>query len=642
MTDQLKPCPAFTGFQDFRANVTFIPIQFFTVVLPHSSRGTARIVGYALRRLLGWVDEHGNPTREQLRLTYRELIDGAGVSRGAIGQALKEAVAGRFLRRARLPSPHHSGQPAQSAIYELCWDATGGYTDDPAAFQGFYYPEAAMLPVREGETVVHRPKAARKNIPNAFFDTLLPREPLSVIRLVAALLFYSIQWGPGGERKVPVSRSITDLSRLTNLSRQHVHEAVQTAVREGYIERVDRGRFDPAAGLDSAAATYGIRWVKGIPNGQFLDQRFKKVDGASVQKGEREQFKKVNGERSKKVNDISIKTEPKTDQTATPPPTVPEAAAVNAGQELLRRAGFDQKAACQLAAKSPLEVIQRQVEWLPLRHTTRNRLGLLRRAIEEDWPKPEGAIADPGLLSGRSFARYYYAAYHGYTGQPGTELFPKDVEGAAKFLSRMPAPLPDDFLAREWGRRFGTFIRAKHRNERGAKPNLSFALVLYGDEFLSTIQGPRATQDERALVRAREARHQALQPAYLAYLRLAEENAQRATPGLYAAFAEERRRTRSVMTGGLFVASPETLARFDQEASRLFAFAEFFRNRAENPVLDFAHWDDRQNLPSKPTPATSQDNWFVRFPAPAATEAGERVAVIGVPEPPAASGTILE
>jgi len=50
------PTPSFPGFPDFRANVTFVPIQFFTVVLPHSSRGAARIVGYVLRKILGWVD----------------------------------------------------------------------------------------------------------------------------------------------------------------------------------------------------------------------------------------------------------------------------------------------------------------------------------------------------------------------------------------------------------------------------------------------------------------------------------------------------------------------------------------------------------------------------------------------------------
>ncbi len=48
---------------------------------------------------------------------------------------------------------------------------------------------------------------------NAFFDVLIPQERLSVIRVVGALLFYSIKWGPGGERKVPVQLSISQLSR---------------------------------------------------------------------------------------------------------------------------------------------------------------------------------------------------------------------------------------------------------------------------------------------------------------------------------------------------------------------------------------------------------------------------------------------
>ena len=45
--------PAFPGFPDFQANVTFVPLQFFTIVLPHTSRGCVRLVGYMLRRILG-------------------------------------------------------------------------------------------------------------------------------------------------------------------------------------------------------------------------------------------------------------------------------------------------------------------------------------------------------------------------------------------------------------------------------------------------------------------------------------------------------------------------------------------------------------------------------------------------------------
>jgi len=289
VTDEATSNPTFPGFPDFRANVTFVPIQFFTVVLPYCSRGAVRIVGYALRKVLGWVDEHGNPTREQLRFTYRELIEKAGVSREAIAEALREAVERRFLRCLEVPQPDTAGQASRSGIYELCWDRQGAYTDDPLAFRGFYYPEAVIVEEREGERVVRRPKAARKNIPNTFFDHLLRQERLSVVRVVGALLFYAIQWGPGGERKVPVSRSITDLARLTQLSRQHVHQAVNEARQMGYIEQVDGGCFDPAAGTESRAATYGIRWAPGAPAGRVLRLPTEAGSGVPVRKGVREE-----------------------------------------------------------------------------------------------------------------------------------------------------------------------------------------------------------------------------------------------------------------------------------------------------------------------------------------------------------------
>ena len=321
MTGEVTHAPSFPGFPDFRANVTFTPLQFFTLVLPHRSRGCVRVVGYALRKVLGWVDAHGNPTHEQLRFTYGELSAQTGISRETVTAALREALDHHCLRRVQSPRKDAKGRPGQSGIYEVCWDPEGGYTDSPEEFRGFYYPEAALLPVREHDGVVRRPKAARKNIPNAFFDYLLPRERLSVIRVVGALLFYSIEWGPGGERKVPVSLSITDLSRLTRMSRQHVHQAVQEARVRGYIVPLDGGCFDPAAGQASRTATYAIRWVGEVrtvesvtaPTGALVwagaDDRSEKVDAEPVGKGVRDRSEKVNGERSEKVNGISIKTD---------------------------------------------------------------------------------------------------------------------------------------------------------------------------------------------------------------------------------------------------------------------------------------------------------------------------------------------
>ena len=412
----------FAGFPDFRANVTFTPIQLFTVLLPHYSRGTVRIVGYVIRKVLGWVDEDGNPRQEQLRFTHAELVRAAGVSRNLVGVALREAVAGHFLRCVRPAHRHLAGKRSQSAVYEVCWDPSEEHClHDPKAFRGFCYPAAVVVEEQEGPRTVRRPKSSRKNIPNAFFDVLLPRERLSVIRVVGALLFYSIQWGPAGERKVAVSRSITELSRLTGFSRQHVHAAVVEACHRGYIEQVDAGCFDLAAGRESRPATYGIRWTASGPPAALgaEEERPQKVNGATAQKGERERPKKVNGEQPKMVNGINIKEEHKTPQTTatTPPPATavaPAAAAAVSGYELLVKAGFDEPTARRLASLRSGEVIQRQVEWLALRAATRSRLGLLRRAIEQDWPKPQGVapeLTETALARGRLFASHYYAGY---------------------------------------------------------------------------------------------------------------------------------------------------------------------------------------------------------------------------------------
>lgn len=599
MNTQASPRPEFAGFPDFRANVTFVPIQFFTVVLPQGSRGTVRIVGYALRKLLGWVDAHGNPTRERLRLSYRELVEQAGVSREAIADALREAIDKHLLRCVQWPRSDTAGRAAQNGVYELCWDEHGPYTDAPASFRGFYYPEAAVVPVQEAGGLVHRPKAARKNIPNVFFDTLLPRERLSVIRVVGAMLFYAIQWGPGGERKVPVSLSITELSRLTRLSRQHVHGAVTEACERGYIERTQAGVFDRAAGRGSRAASYAIRWTaealaERVPCARAVGSgrdghRSEKGYGRPVRKGERKESEMVNGERSEKVNGISIKTELKIDLTTAGP-------AAAAGEcptvRLLQGAGFDAATATRLAARHTREVIQRQVDWLPLRHSTRSRLGLLRRAIEQDWPRPQGLAPDDEarLKLARTFARHYYAAYHGNEGATTVEPFPKDLEAAAQFLERL-ADSGTALAADEQGRQVGQWMRDQHRNDPRAKPNLSFALVLHAEAFLCLQKRAKALRTRSRLDQTRIAYQRANLAAYCAYLREAETDVQRTQPELHRRFTEERARVRRAMTGGLLLASADTLAKFEREESRLLALAEFCRNQPNPPVLGFWQWD---------------------------------------------------
>ena len=57
--------------------------------------------------------------------------------------------------------------------------------------------------------------------------------------------------------------------------------------------------------------------------------------------------------------------------------------------ERLVAEGFSRRDAQHLAEKHSEDVIRNQIEWLGYRTVSKNKLGFLRRAIEEGWPKPE-------------------------------------------------------------------------------------------------------------------------------------------------------------------------------------------------------------------------------------------------------------
>ena len=435
-----------------------------------------------------------------------------------------------------------------------------------------------------------------------------------MIRVVGALLFRSIQWGPGGERREPVTCSITELSRLTKLWRRHAHAAVVEACRRGYLEQVEAGFFDPVAGQASRSATYAIRWAK-CPGAEDTDAvptdpsatppdapehgQYKKVNGESVQKGKREQYGKVNGKERKKVNGINIKEELKTKHKTTATEAGSPAAATDVaaavGFDLLVKAGFEERTARQLASRHSCKEIQQQLDWLPLRHATRSRLGLLRLAIEQNWAKPEGAEEAPNSKLGRLFASHYYAGYHGYAGTATTEAFPKDVALATQFVERLLGQQHNEALIPEWGRRFGRLMRDKHQAEARTRPNLSTALVLYGDKFLRLLERESTARQKEALGKPKEAHESACMPAYMDYLRQTEAELQRASPAVYEAFVEEQRKARHALTSSSFPISGAWLERFDSEASRLWAFAEFFARHPQHRVLNFWDWDAQRN-----------------------------------------------
>lgn len=171
------PSPEASTFRGFRpptSNTTYIPNQFFDVIIPHFPRGVVRIVGYLIRKTLGWCDANGNPQEEQIEASYSELENKAGVSRDMIRSALDDALAGNILECVREGRPKFAHDAGQSALYALNWSGEA-YTTRPAEFRGFF----------EGE-------GNRTDIPNEFFDVVIPNEPLSVIKVVGSIIRHSI------------------------------------------------------------------------------------------------------------------------------------------------------------------------------------------------------------------------------------------------------------------------------------------------------------------------------------------------------------------------------------------------------------------------------------------------------------------
>lgn len=152
----------FQGFTELDANFLYCPNQFLDICLPHSSRGVIRLVAYLLDQTLGWLDPQGNPIAQNISVSYRQLIDSAGISRGAIRVAIDEAIESGFIRCVRDGKPAGVGESAEHAAFALRWDERLEYQNRPETFQGFFAGEGYRTP-----------------IPNAFFRHVIPHETLA-------------------------------------------------------------------------------------------------------------------------------------------------------------------------------------------------------------------------------------------------------------------------------------------------------------------------------------------------------------------------------------------------------------------------------------------------------------------------------
>jgi hypothetical protein len=629
----------FQGYPAPSSNTTYCPNQFFDVVLPHSSRGVVRLVGYMLRRVLGWSDADGRPQEPTVTFSWSELEKNAGIGNSAIRAALDAASAARFLRCLRPGRAHAPGQVAVPARYELRWDDRGEYLTDPNAFQGFYAGNGNLT-----------------YIPNAFFDHTLKTEPLAVIRVVGAILRNTIGWQTHyGLRRQRIAMSFTELQRRTQLSRQALNEALQQAIAHQHLLRLEAGYFDPEAGRTSRAATYGLKWrdsgpaassppltgeqvplrepapagvsvrkadrrVTGDRSENWTGQRSENWTGGSVQNLDRERSETVTGERSEKQTGLEItdpnNTPEKQQQPSRGSPPSLAAVGVPGGEEqpavaisLLRAQGFDPETAARLAAQHPVAQIWRQCEWLPRRRAQKNRLGLLRRAIEQDWPEPPpagDAIAPvaspptPSLTPAAVFATYAYAGLAGNPGPPQAVPSAADLQATVPFVGQLLAACPDEGRIAVWGRQFGSYVKQAVDRTGGAVLPRSMALALrvYGDGFYRDFQRKQESERRQTQAERRQAHQERWAGAYAAYLGECRTRLAAGYPDLWEQFRAHEQAQRAPLAGVLPETSPlraKALASFDADREQLGRMAEFFQAEAPFPVFTFWAWDAALN-----------------------------------------------
>jgi len=553
-TDTYAGTASFAGFAAPTSNTTFTPNQFFDVCLRFHSRGVVRLVAYLIRQTLGWCDADGNPLHERVKVSYGELVDKAGISRGQIRGVLDQAIAARFVECVQAGKASTARSKAESAYYQLRWDSRPKYVKDPEHFQGFFESDGN-----------------RTDIPNQFFDRVVPTEPLSVTKVVGSIIRFSIGFQAArGRRRQQVALSYRDIERYARICDTHtLSEAIRGAELSHYIFKVQEGFFDRNHGARSRKAIFTLRWADSspfystgskTPAGGSGDDRFENPSGTGSKTPTENRFENPSGIETKLIKEIGKQQQAE--------------AATQQAEALLRTEGFTEAAARALSSSYPEAQIVQQLAWLAGRAPRQNRLGMLRKAIEENWPAPQkDRHAD--LLPGYEFAQHFYAGLAGNPGAPVAEPSSRDVELAKQFIDRLITFKPAAIEPSAWARVFAGYVR--ERKQQRDVPSLVLALRLHGDAWLLHFAREQARRLDQMLERKRAAHRKVHEAAWLRFLADAEESCRRSKPSEYTAFTVARESSRWQVQGG------------DSERMRLVDFQRHFH------LPDFWQWDGEFN-----------------------------------------------
>lgn len=263
---------------------------------------------------------------------------------------------------------------------------------------------------------------------------------------------------------------------------------------------------------------------------------------------------------------------------------------------MLVEAGFDFEAAAFLASRHAFETIRRQVEWLPRRKANRNILGLLRKAIEEDWQEPEGASVQTSEQAGRgsTFGSHFYAALAGRGGEPTVAPTAKEATEAEEFLASAER-LIGSLDPGDAGRKFGDYVRRNQDEKRGPIRSLGFALRAFGDSFVAKAEEDARRERRARIEAAKKAHEEKFAEDYAAYeASLLADYSEREPEKVreFEAATEARIARMKNMSPRMMESLRE---RYEEPESRARMFADFLKESGKGQVLGFWDWDKTRN-----------------------------------------------
>jgi hypothetical protein len=334
---------------------------------------------------LGWLDAEGKPVNQSVRVSYSRLQKEANVSPRAIPKAIKLANACNFIKCIVAPSPDQFGLAGTAGEYTLNWDESGAFESTLSEFNGFYTGEGNRSP-----------------IPNSFFDTVVPNESLSVTKVVGAVLRHTIGYQNqfGGRRMIhPLSCSM--LQNFTGISdRKTVIAAIRRSIEAGFIERVVKGEFHSDSNIRKTAV-YGVKWL--IQN---------KIETTTAKTPPVSDDGKNPTRTTAKSPPANHGKNPTSIEITKPKDISKQQAAVDLDSETKQRllaAGFDEATAKKLITERGVAVTKNQLDWIDARKP-KNRLAMLRKAIEEDWTEPASFAVKQKLAATRQREAIHNAA----------------------------------------------------------------------------------------------------------------------------------------------------------------------------------------------------------------------------------------